>query len=167
MRKTQTAMERIAIADLTGRRLTRITQIYYGFEPLGLLWKNRGVVAAAPPAARIAIVAGTPRPNNPPPPAAAAPAGALVPAPAPTATPGPTTGAAAPCGKHISSTPPAAGSVLPAEPCWVVISPLVPLAALRMTHPKVTIALTFACSSNVSATFVLGAMSSDPSGPRL
>ena len=34
-----------------------------------------------------------------------------------------TCGAVAPCGKQTSSTPPAAGSVLPAEPCSVAISP--------------------------------------------
>src|SRR5689334_4117041 len=106
----------------------------YGVEGLGLSSKNNGVSPAAVPAARIATVAGTPRPNKPPAPTAAAPAGAA-PAPAPTATPGPTTGAAAPCGKHISSEPPVAGSVLPIDPFSVVISPVVFFRACRITQP--------------------------------
>src|ERR1700752_3579029 len=162
MRNRHTAIPRIVIAtriiktqinaDLrksiyTDPRLSVVTA--YGFEPLGLSWKKSGVRAAAPMPLKIAIVAGTPNPKSPPPPAAAAPAGAPAPAPAPApaAAPCPTVGAAAPCGKQISRTPPAAGSVLPADPCSVATSPVVFFLAVRIAQPYTITAFTLPFSS--------------------
>src|ERR1051326_1394541 len=142
MRNRQAAIASEAKTSLSHTTVAQVKKRNdYGAEGLGLLsLKNSGVSPAAVPAAMIATVAGTPRPNSPPAPAAAAPAGAPA-APAPTATPGPITGAAAPCWKHISSVPPVAASVLPIEPFSVVISPVVFFRACRMTQPEPTSAL--------------------------
>src|ERR1044072_1881979 len=136
MRNRQNAIRRIATATRISN--TQINaDLCYGVAPLGLSCKMIGTNAAMPPPVKIAIVAGTPNPNSPPPPPAAAPAGAPAPAPAPAlaAAPCPTVGALAPCGKQISSTPPAAGSVFPAVPCSVATSPVVFFFAVRIAQP--------------------------------
>src|SRR5215212_2915355 len=120
----------------------------YGFEPLGLSWKNRGVDAAAPAATRIAIVAALPSPKRPPPPSEDGVGGVV-----------------APVGVQLFRVPPATASLLLIELCSLATSPAVPLLAFRVTHPVITVAFAFPCSK-VSITLVLGLMSSDPSGPR-
>src|SRR6185369_15142449 len=118
--------------------ITKSTEVLnYGLEPLGLSWKKSGVNAAAPMPPKMAIVAAVPSPNSPPPPPPAPPAtGAVV---------GKvlvTVGAAAPCGKQTLRIPPAAGSVLPAVPCSVAISPVVFFLVVRIAQPYTSTALT-------------------------
>src|ERR1043166_7306933 len=90
----------------------------YGFGPLGLFWKASGVKAAAPIPAKIAMVAAFPNPKSPPPPACVGLGVVVVAAPT-----------------HCLNTPPAAGSVLPAVPCSVAISPLVFFLAVSTAQP--------------------------------
>src|SRR6185503_15979224 len=91
----------------------------YGLAPLGLSWNASGSKATPPIPAIIATVAAVPNPKSPPPPVLGAGLGVVV-------APGP---------KQCRNTPPAAGSVLPSEPCSVAISPFVFFFAVSTAQP--------------------------------